>query len=95
MALLDFLMRKSKESISLDEAAQILKTDPELLRKFDEKYQECILSETDSDNLFTINAKQVAEENFSNISVEIRWSKCKRIIKYCAPSGNSSYSNKK
>lgn len=62
MALLDFLMRKSKESISLDEAAQILKTDPELLRKFDEKYQECILSETDSDNLFTINAKQVAEE---------------------------------
>ena len=30
MALLDFLMRKSKESISLDEAAQILKTDPEL-----------------------------------------------------------------
>lgn len=45
MALLDFLMRKSRESISLDKAAEILKTDPELLRKFEDKYQEYILPE--------------------------------------------------
>ena len=53
--------RKNTKTLSLDEAARILKADPKFLDKFEKMYRKAD-SENGSDNLFDINAKQAAEE---------------------------------
>ena len=54
--------RKNTKTLSLDEAAKILKADPKFLDKFEEMYRKADSSEKRCDNLFDINAKQAAEE---------------------------------
>ena len=54
--------RKNTKTLSLDEAARILKVNPKFLDKFEEMYRKAGSSENDSNNLFDINAKQAAEE---------------------------------
>ena len=54
--------RKNTKTLSLDEAARILKANPKFLDKFEEMYRKAGSSENDSNNLFDINAKQAAEE---------------------------------
>ena len=54
--------RKNVKFLSLDEAAKILRVDPNFLDKFEEMYRKAGSSEIGSDNLFDINAKQAAEE---------------------------------
>lgn len=56
--MFDFL--KQKKTIDIYQAAEILKTNPELLQQFEAAYSASNISGEMSDNLFDINAKQMA-----------------------------------
>lgn len=52
-----------KITLSKEEIADLLKTDPEALQKFEESYENHVLKKEDiSDNFFEINAKQITKE---------------------------------
>ena len=52
-----------KIALSKEEIADLLKTDPEALQKFEESYENHVLKKDDiSDNFFEINAKQITKE---------------------------------
>ena len=58
-SMFDFL--KQKKTIDIYQAAEILKTNPELLKEFEASYAASNISGEVSDNLFDINAKQMSE----------------------------------
>lgn len=51
---------KNKQTIDLDKIAEVLKTSPEALQQFEQKYQSLLDNEPISDNFFEVNAKQAA-----------------------------------
>lgn len=64
------LLKKKKElELSKDEIAALLKTSPELLQKFEEKYKATPISV--SDNFFDLNAKDVSDLCVNDISEEL------------------------
>lgn len=63
--MFDFLKRKG---ISKEDIAKMLKTTPDALKDFEDAYKTYALSDTISDNLFEINAKQAALMNEGVIS---------------------------
>ena len=57
--LTEFL--KKKVAMDLYQAAEILKTNPELLKQFEEAYAASNIAGEISDNFFDINAKQMSQ----------------------------------
>lgn len=56
--MFDFL--KGRKTLSLDDVAELLKTNPEYVAQFEKAYAANALDGTISDNLFEVNAKQAA-----------------------------------
>lgn len=68
MSILDIFKQKT---ITKEEIAELLKVDTETFKKFEESYKLNVLDKIDTDNLFELNAKQVAAEregiNITNV----------------------------
>ena len=67
--MFNLLMRSQKSGLTKEEAAELLKINPELLESFEKAYQDAKEKE-DSDNLFDINAKQAANIRKESCSEE-------------------------
>lgn len=84
-------------SLSLDDAAELLKTTPEALKEFEQEYHKADFAKGVSDNYFEVNAKQAASiRNDNLISDEATRELIEKIVKeLVAQTVVYSYENKK
>lgn len=84
-------------SLSLDDAAELLKITPEALKEFEQEYHKADFAKGISDNYFEVNAKQAASlRNDNLISNETTRGLIERIVKeLVAQTVVYSYENKK